>query len=270
MTDFTRRQALSRGAAAASVALLGGRAGAAPPPLPTLDPGTLTVLSAYPDPPFDVMQDGVATGFDIELMRAVCGRLGLVLKPTQYSGDDFNHIFDALVQGRCDAVISGTTITPEREAIIRFSRPYLVFNQGIAVNRRVSPHAASTADLRGLTAGIQSGNTSDVVARRLLAQGDIAGIRYYPYDGIATALDDLEAGRIGLVIKLFPVISWLVKDRPLLAVAMQVPTQEKLGIAFANERADLCDAVDAEIQALRDNGEFARLQERWPGTEGSA
>ncbi len=122
---------------------------------------------------------------------------------------------------------------------------------------------ASTAQLRGLTAGIQSGNTSDLVARRLLAQGDIGGIRYYPYHGIAAALEDLEAGRIGLIIKLFPVISWLVKDRPQLSVAMQVPTHEKLGIAFAKDRAELCGAVDAAIGTLRDNGEFARLQARW-------
>jgi ABC-type amino acid transport substrate-binding protein len=40
----------------------------------TLIPGTLTILSAYPDPPFDIMKDGTATGFDIELMRAVCDR----------------------------------------------------------------------------------------------------------------------------------------------------------------------------------------------------
>jgi polar amino acid transport system substrate-binding protein len=46
----------------------------------TLVPGTLTVLSAYPDPPFDIMKDGIATGFDIELMRAVCGRLSLELR----------------------------------------------------------------------------------------------------------------------------------------------------------------------------------------------
>jgi ABC-type amino acid transport substrate-binding protein len=37
----------------------------------TLIPGTLTILSAYPDPPFDVMKDKVPTGFDIELMRGV-------------------------------------------------------------------------------------------------------------------------------------------------------------------------------------------------------
>jgi hypothetical protein len=61
--------------------------------------------------------------------------------------------------------------------------------------------------LQGLTARIQKGNTSAIVAQRLLAQGDIAAIRYYPYHGIGAALDDLEAGRIGLVIKLFPVIT---------------------------------------------------------------
>jgi polar amino acid transport system substrate-binding protein len=232
----------------------------------TLIPGTLTILSAYHDPPFDIMKDGVATGFDIELMRAVCGRLSLELRPLVYTGEDFNDIFAGLAQGTCDAVISGTTITPERAAIVRFSRPYLEFNQGIAINRRLTPHAASTSDLRGLIAGIQKGNTSDIVARHMLAQGDIAAIRYYPYHAIGAALDDLEAGRIGLVIKLFPVISWLTRERPNLAVAMQMPTHERLGIAYAPERADLGDAVDAAIEALRENGEFAKLQAVWSVT----
>jgi polar amino acid transport system substrate-binding protein len=232
-------------------------------PPPTLAPGTLVVHSAYPDPPFDIMENAIATGFDIELMRAVCTELDLALRPVAYQGDDFNGIFGALAKGECDAVISGTTITPERSAIVLFSRPYLEFNQGIAVNRTRTPQVISTADLKGLTAGIQSGNTSDRVAKDLLARGHIAGIRYYPYHGIAAALDDLEAGNIGLVIKLFPVISWLVKKRPQLTVALQVPTREKLGIAFAKNRADLCAAVDAAIETLRASGVFTRLQEKW-------
>src|SRR6266446_4784266 len=201
----------------------------------TLTPGTLIVASAYPDPPFDLIENGSATGFDIELMRAICAQLGLALRPVRYSGDDFNGIFEGLAKGSYDAVISGTTITPGRSAVVLFSQPYLEFNQGVAVNRRSTPNVASVGDLHGLTAGIQSGNTSDFVAKRLLAEGMIADIKYYPYDGIATALDDLEAGRIGLVIKLFPVISWLVKNRPQLSVALEVPTREKLGIAFAKE-----------------------------------
>jgi ABC-type amino acid transport substrate-binding protein len=229
----------------------------------TLQPGTLVVASAYPDPPFDLMENGSATGFDIELMRAVCGQLGLRLQPVPYSGDDFNGIFEGLAKRNCDAVISGTTITPERAAIVKFSEPYLEFNQGIAVNAQLTPNVSSTGDLRGLSAGIQSGNTSDIVARRLRAEGAIADIRYYAYHGIASALDDLEAGRIGLIIKLFPVISWLVKDRPKLRVAMQVPTHEKLGIAFARENDALCSAVNEALKTLRANGEFARLQARW-------
>jgi polar amino acid transport system substrate-binding protein len=235
----------------------------------TIIPGTLTILSAYPDPPFDIMKDGRATGFDVELMRAVCGRLFLDLRPLAYTDEDFNGIFAALRNGTCDAVISGTTITPERAAIARFSKPYLEFNQGVAVNRRLTPNVVATDDLHGLIAGIQKGNTSDIVARQLLAQGHIAGIRYYPYDGIGSALDDLEAGNIGLVIKLFPVISWLVRDRPDLAVVMQVPTHENLGIAFAPERTDLCAAVDAAIDELRQNGTFAKLQADWPGMAAS-
>ena len=228
----------------------------------TLTPGTLIVASAYPDPPFDIM-DGSAGGFDIELMRAICAQLGLTLQPQAYSGDDFNGIFDGLAKRTCDAVISGTTITPERAAIVLFSEPYLEFNQGVAVNRQRTPNVSSEADLRGLIAGIQSGNTSDAVARRLKAKGIIADIKYYPYHGIADALDDLEAGRTGLVIKLFPVISWLVKSRPQLHVALQVPTHEKLGIAFAQDNRDLCDAVNRALVTLRANGELDRLQARW-------
>ena len=37
----------------------------------TLTPGTLIVASAYPDPPFDVKENGSSTGFDIERARFV-------------------------------------------------------------------------------------------------------------------------------------------------------------------------------------------------------
>ena len=228
----------------------------------TLNSGTLIVASAYPDPPFE-LADGSENGFDIDLMHLICEHLGLTLHRTRYLADNFDGIFDGLTKGTCDAVISGTTITPDRSKIVLFSQPYLEFNQGVAVNRRITPKASSVADLRGLTAGIQSGNTSDFVARKWRAEGAIARIQYYPYDGIGRALDDLAAGHIGLVIKLDPVISWLVKARPDLAVVMQVPTHEQLGIAFAKDNAELCNAVNAALDAIRANGEFARLQARW-------
>src|SRR5262245_40065340 len=96
----------------------------------TLKPGILIVASAYPDPPFDLIENEATTGFDIELMRAICAQLNLSLQTVRYSGADFNGIFDELTQRRCDAVISGTTITPDRAKVVQFSQPYLEFNQG--------------------------------------------------------------------------------------------------------------------------------------------
>jgi polar amino acid transport system substrate-binding protein len=74
------------------------------------------------------------TGFDTELMRSICDDLGFTLRAVPYTGDDFDGIFDGLEDGSYDAVISGTTITPERERVALFSEPYLQFDQGLAVN----------------------------------------------------------------------------------------------------------------------------------------
>src|SRR5215212_232692 len=231
----------------------------------TLEPGVLKVASAFPDPPFEVNVDGANTGFDVELMQLICADLGLAGHPVRYTGDDFNRIFDGLADGSYDAVISGTTITPEREQVALFTVPYLEFNQGLVVNATQTPQIESVADLHGQVVGIQTGNTSDLVARKLLAEGAIRAIRYYPYHGILTALDDLSAGHIGAFIKLFPVVSWLVRECHDLAVIQQIPTHEKLGIAFAKTNVELCKAVNKTLANIKDNGSFDDLYQKWFG-----
>ena len=229
----------------------------------TLHPGTLTVASAFPDPPFEVSEDGKDTGFDIELMRALCLTLGVEHQLVKFEGSDFNRIFDGLASGAYDAVISGTTITPEREAVARFTDPYLESGQSLVVNTKRTPTVTSVDDLAGQVVGIQVGNTSDAVAKRLEAKGAIAAIKYYPYSGILEALDDLTAGRIGAFIKLLPVTTWLVKDRPDLAVVQEIPTHERLAIACALDNHELCDALNDALRARQHDGTVERLHHQW-------
>jgi ABC-type amino acid transport substrate-binding protein len=49
----------------------------------TLQPGILTVTSAYPDPPFE-LADGSENGFDIDLMGLICRHLNLQLSRQRY------------------------------------------------------------------------------------------------------------------------------------------------------------------------------------------
>jgi ABC-type amino acid transport substrate-binding protein len=72
------------------------------------------------------------------------------------------------------------------------------------------------------------------------------------------------------LIKLYPVISHLVESRPDLAVVMQVPTHEEIGVAFANDRLDLCQAVNEAMTTLRANGTLAKLKAAWFGNAGGA
>ena len=116
---------------------------------------------------------------------------------------------------------------------------------------------------RGLIAGIQQGNTSEIPARKLVGEGILASIRLYAYDGILDALGDLEANRIGCIIKLHPVITELVRNRPKLYVPLEIPTHEKLGIAFAKDNTQLCEAVNTALDTLTRNGTLEALGRRW-------
>ncbi len=230
----------------------------------TLHQNTFIVATAFPDPPFDVIdRDNGFSGFDIELISEIAALLKLTLKIVPYTGEDFNGIFDGLINQQYDAVISGTTITAARAEKVLFTKPYLEFNQGIAINHAKTPNVSAEEDLKGLVAGIQKGNTSDAVAKELKSRGLIADIHYYSYHQIEAALMDLQKGKIGLVIKLFPVISSLIKEYPELSVAMQVPTQEKIGIAVAKGNQPLCSAMNQALDTLKENSKIQTLALKW-------
>jgi ABC-type amino acid transport substrate-binding protein len=48
-----------------------------------------------------------------------------------------------------------------------------------------------------------------------------------------------------------------------LAVIEQIPTREKLGIAFARASTALCQAVDESLEGIKKSGKFEALRSRW-------
>jgi ABC-type amino acid transport substrate-binding protein len=110
---------------------------------------------------------------------------------------------------------------------------------------------------------VQKGNTSEPVAARLKAGGAVADVHVYPYAGIGTMLDDLEAGRIAAIMKLAPVMRWLTRERPHLKVVEDDITVEKLGICVKRGNAPLRTALDAAQARLAANGMLDCLVTTW-------
>jgi ABC-type amino acid transport substrate-binding protein len=226
-------------------------------------PGVLCVASAFPDPPFELMDGTTPTGFDVELMQAICTDLGLQWRLVHYTGPDFNGIFDGLANGSWDCVASGATITPQREAAAAFCAPYLESGQSLVCNIERTPDVHSIDDLRGLVLGVQHGNTSEPVAHHLKSEGRVADVRTYAYHDIGLMLDDLEAGKIGGVMKLAPVMRWLIRNRPALRLVQEGITKEKLGAAVRLGNDALRDAITEAQRRLRERGVLGRLTRKW-------
>jgi len=232
----------------------------------TITPGLLRVGSAIPDPPFELMRGEEVVGLDIDLMKAICGELGLVWQLCRYVGADFEGIFDGLERGAWDCVASGATITPGRDAKADFCTPYLVSGQSLVCNIERTPQIRSIRDLKGKVIAVQRGNTSEPVVERLKAEGAVADVRLYPYDGIVAMLDDLEAGRIAAIMKIAPVMHWLTRDRPLLRVVEEGITAEKIAISVRRGNYGLRQAIERAQQNLVANGTLARLTSTWAGS----
>lgn len=235
-----------------------------PPPIgATLNSGTLRVASAFPDPPFELIEHGTPAGFDVDWMQAIAADLSLQWQFVPYDGSDFNGIFRGLDEGTCDCVASGATITPGREAIADFCEPYYVSGQSLVVNVERSPQVHSVDDLVGLILGVQHGNTSEPVAERLCAEGRIAEVRKYAYHDIPKMLDDVESGAIAAAMKLGPVMHWLTRSRPALRVVQERITDETLGIAVRKGNDALRQAINDSQRRLRDRGKYTQLAKKW-------
>ena len=225
----------------------------------------LRVGAALPDPPFEFDASNGPAGFDVVLMQRIAGMIGREWELVPYRGSDFNGIFGGLDDGSYDCVASGTTITLERSKIADFCPPYAVSGQSLVVDVSRHPNVHGIGDLEGLVIGVQEGNTSQPVADKLVAEHRAARVRVYAYDEIGNALDDLSTGGCDAFMKLAPVTSWFVRDRPKLRVVQTGITVERLGICVRKGNAALRDAISKAQAELVADGTLAALIKQWLG-----
>jgi polar amino acid transport system substrate-binding protein len=223
---------------------------------------TLRVGAAYPDPPFNGMEDG---GLDIDLMTAIAKALGARVEFIPYDSSDFNGIFEQL-GSEYDCIAAGTTVTPERETKAQFVPPYLISGQSLAVDTTRLPDVTSINDLQGLTIGVQQGNTSQPIAEKLVAEGKAAHVRVYDYGSIRAALTDLSTGGCDAFMKLAPVLTELVKPIHGVDIVQRGVTVENIAIAVPLGDQALLSRITVAQAELEYDGTLPQIRQRWLGS----
>ncbi|MCI5522615.1 MAG: amino acid ABC transporter substrate-binding protein [Treponema sp.] len=199
-------------------------------------------------------------GYDIDLAKEVCKRLGLEFKaqPIDWSAKE-----QELSTGSITCIWNGFTMTPERTEKMAFTAPYLN-NAQVAVVR-VDSGIKTLADLAGKKVGVQS-ESSAIYAIDSLPDFKSSLASLIEFKENVTALNDLEVGNLDAVILDEVVASYKIKTSGKPLVVIEEPlANEEYGIAFAKGNEALRDKVQAALEEMAKDGTVAKIDEKWFG-----
>ena len=213
-----------------------------------------------------VNDQGVVTGFDIELAHQLAMDLGVGLEIVRI---DFLQINDLLATGQVDIVMSGLARTPDRLREFRFAGSPLELTLGLLVPDHQRKRYATLDQIRarkGLTIGVVQGD--DAFQRRLQAALPQANI-----ERISSPRTFLRGQRPGVDAVLYSAeggSAWTL-IYPDYSIVVPQPATSRLPAGFIVPRNDNDWAiyVDEWVNMQRINGSVDSLFEHWIQGQGT-
>jgi octopine/nopaline transport system substrate-binding protein len=231
---------------------------------------------------------GKLGGFEPELVANLCARAQL---QCNLVAQDWDGMIPGLQAGKFDVLMDAISITPEREKIIAFSKPYAATPATFAVtDTKILPKAAADAPalkldndarsnapavqalraaFKGKTIGIQSGTVYTQFINTNFK--DVASIRVYKTSPERDL--DLANGRIDAS---FDDVTYYAANADKKESASTVTVGPKIGgavwgpgegLAFRKQDADLKAKFDAAITAALADGTVKKLSLKWFKTD---
>ncbi|RLL86438.1 basic amino acid ABC transporter substrate-binding protein [Mesotoga sp. BH458_6_3_2_1] len=203
--------------------------------------------------PFEYVENGEFVGFDIDLIKAIAEEMGFEVEIRDMS---FDSLIAALVSGNLDLVVSGMTITAEREEVVSFSKPYWTADQSVVV--REDSEMTVTVLFGKHNVGVQTGTTGDLWVEENLVETKILTGDFKRYDTYVLAMTDLVNKNIDAIVLDEPVAESFAEVRPVKVIGV-IKTYEDYGIAVNKANKDLLNLINEGISRLEESGKLNEL-----------
>ncbi len=213
----------------------------------------LATEGAYPPYNF-INDDGEIDGFERELGDELCRRADL---ECTWMTNDWDSTIPNLVDGDFDAVLTGMSITDEREALIDPTQPCIPPSPSVYLALAGAGDAAANGVVAVQGATIQHDHLSGAGAT--LQEYETAP------EAIAAVLDG-EADA-ALVDGAFARDSIAESGGQLAVVGPQVPLDRGVGIGVQEGDADLREKLDQAISEMKADGSLNALLRKWFGPD---
>lgn len=222
----------------------------------------LVVGSETTYPPFEMVENGEYTGFDMDLIRAIGEEMGCEIE-IQSMG--FDALIPALKADTVDVTISAQSITEERLKVIDFSDPY--FDAGLIVAVRAdNEDIKSYDDLAGKTLAAEVGTTGAMWSEKLKETDPNTVVSIF--DGVGEAFMELEKGSADAVINDMPVTAYYIKTDGKDKVKMVgelFSSDEQYGMGIKKGNTEILDFINEGLQKIKDNGKYEEIYQKWFG-----
>jgi polar amino acid transport system substrate-binding protein len=225
-----------------------------------LDKGTF-VLGYTDFPPMGYQENGVPTGFDIEIAQAVMDRLGveLVFRYIDWSAKELE-----LKSRKVDAVWNGMTITEERKLEMTFSKPYFD-NQLVILSRKDNP-LLTIASLANKNVGVELSSSADAsVTKNTELANSLKDLK--KYNTSSDALLALLAGQIDALVvdEIYARFEVLQKTSDMYVIGTEALESEKYGIGYRLGDIALRDRIDEILDQLQEEGVIEQISIKYFG-----
>ena len=208
------------------------------------DDTVLTMATSADFEPYEYYENDEIVGIDIDIMNAVCEKIGMTLKPEDMS---FDSVIGATQTGKTDIAMSGITITEDRKNMINFTIPYTSTTQSIIVVKDGA--IAKKTDLEGKKIGVQINTTGDTQVTEEF--GDAAVERF---QNGALAVESLKNNKIDCVVIDGEVAKALVNANEGLEIIADAYSIEEYAIAIAKENTELLEKINGALEELLKDG----------------
>ncbi|MFQ5438757.1 MAG: transporter substrate-binding domain-containing protein [Paracoccaceae bacterium] len=206
-------------------------------------------------PPHEFIEDGVVKGFDVDVVAEICGRIKC---EPNWVTTAWDGIFSALANGQFDMVVSGVTITDERDKIVDFSEPYIIVQQGILM--RVADQGKTIDDFKSgsLRLASQTGTTNATLGEELVGRDNLQ-----LFDAFNNAVVALQNGDVdGVIIDSTSAAAYEQEFAGELTVAITGLSSDPLGLVF-QEGSTLQDDFNEGLAAIKADGTLDKLVLKW-------
>lgn len=227
--------------------------------LKTIADGKLTVCSDAPYEPFEFQdENGVWTGFDMDLMRGIAEDNGLELEVTV---QPFDGIWLAPQAGTCDAVASSMTINDERKQNADFTEGYFDSYQSLLVRTEDKDTLNSLESIAGKTIAVQTGTTGEAFAKENAPTAKIQS-----FDDASAMFLALESKQVDGVLQDFPINAFRAVKQGTSAVSAEFKDViEQYGFSVAKGNTELLAAMNASLAEMRENGKYDEIFAKYFG-----